>query len=108
MAPGSAGGLRLPGQVLREHSPASIEDWLDKPIPELGGLRLTFEDGEVAVVLPDQIVASSDHEILSATKDRLVAAEARVAEHERRAAEAERRAAELEQRLREAGIDPDV
>ncbi len=85
-----------------------IEDWLDKPIPELGGLRLTFEDGEVAVVLPDQIVASSDHEILSATKDRLVAAEARVAEHERRAAEAERRAAELEQRLREAGIDPDV
>lgn len=71
-----------------------IENWIDKPIPELGGLQLTFEDGEVAVVLPDQIVATSDHEILAATKDRLHAAE--------------QRAAELEQRLREAGIDPDV
>lgn len=70
-----------------------IENWIDKPMAELGGLRMTFEDGEIAVVLPDQTVATSDHGILAATKERLHAAE--------------QRAAALEQRLRDAGINPD-
>ena len=53
--------------------------WTDQPIPELGGLRLTFDDGELVVVLPDGSRATSDHALIDAAEQRAVAAEARVA-----------------------------
>ena len=60
------------------------EEWINKPIPELGGLQLTFHNGEIAVVLPNDVIATSDHDILAATKNQLAAAEQRATELEQR------------------------
>lgn len=86
-----------PRSVLRwspsdgEH-PDRSEDWLDRPIPELGWLRITFDDDHVVVTMPDGTRATSDVDLLAQTQQR--------------ADQAENRAAELERRLRDLGVDP--
>ena len=59
---------------------------------ELGGLQLTFHNGEIAVVLPNDVIATSDHDILAATRPSWPPPSSG--------------RPELEQGLREAGIDP--
>lgn len=70
------------------------QPWTDRPIDELGGLRLGFADGELVVTTPHGLSATSDQELLEA-------------EAQSRAATAEARAATLAERLRQLGVDPD-
>ncbi|MFV0258710.1 MAG: hypothetical protein ACK5PP_09715, partial [Acidimicrobiales bacterium] len=69
------------------------ERWTDRPIPELGGLRIGFDQGAVTVTSPDGLRATGDEDLAH--------------QLESRADEAERRAERLAERLRELGVDPD-
>ncbi len=73
--------------------------WTGRPLTELGNLRIDYDDGELTVVLPDGLRASTDADLVSA-------AEAKAEEAEARADEALARAGEMARLLREHGIDP--
>ncbi len=66
--------------------------WTGRPISELGGLRIDYDDGELTVVLPDGLRARSDADLVSAA--------------ETKAAEMSAKADEMARLLREHGIDP--
>jgi hypothetical protein len=90
------------------------QPWADRPIAELGDLRLGFHDGELVATTPAGIRASSDADLLAeadgrATEadGRATEAEGRATEAERRASEAEGRAADLARRLEALGVGPD-
>lgn len=73
--------------------------WVDRPIPELGGLRIGFEGDDLVVELPDGTRATSDEALV-------VEARQRAALAEDRAADAERRADSLARQLRDLGVEP--
>lgn len=73
--------------------------WLDRPCPELGGIRFAVNDGCLGVRRPDGTMVTSAEDF-TRRRDQ----DAATAEH--RAAEAERRMARLEERLRQLGGDP--
>ena len=84
-----------PPEVLRLAADDQADEvWTDRAIPELGGLRIGFEEGMPVVTTPDGLRVTSDEDLT----DQLA----------NRATEAESRAERLAQRLREAGIDPDA
>ncbi|MFV0260596.1 MAG: alanine-zipper protein, partial [Acidimicrobiales bacterium] len=97
------------------------ERWTDRPIPELGGLRIGFDQGAVTVTSPDGLRATSDEDLAHQLESRADEAESRADEAESRADEAESRADEAEsradeaesraellaERLRELGVDPE-
>ena len=97
-----------PPEVLRLAADGHDDElWIDRPIPELGGLRIGFDDhGTLTVTAPDGLSITSEEDLADQLEARAETAESRVAEAERRAAEAERRAEELAERLRELGGDP--
>ncbi len=79
--------------VLRfDPSTEAPEPWTRRPIPELGGLAIEFDDGVMTVVMPDGTRAATDHELLTARSQA--------------AAEAEAEVEALRQKLRDHGIDP--
>lgn len=75
--------------------------WIDRPIPELGDLRLDIDDGTIIVVTPDGTRLHRAGDLVTVT-------EQRADDAERRASDAERRAAVLEAQLRALGIDPAI
>lgn len=88
--------------------------WVGQPMPELGGLVLTFDDdGALAARLGDGVYVRADEDALAHLRRQVDAAQ-REAEAARRQADAARseaeaaraRAARLEARLWELGIDP--
>ncbi len=89
-----------PPSVLRyDPNQASPESWVDRPIDELGGLKISFvDDGDgppaMEVELPNGLRARTDHDLMRAY--------ARQAESQARA-ELER----LREQLRQHGIEPD-
>ena len=64
--------------------------WTNRPIDELGGIRISAAGEQLAVITPSGLRARSDQELLQQTR-----------------AEADARLAELEERLRSLGVDPD-
>ncbi len=85
----------------------TAEGWNDRPIPELGGLRLRFDDGQLTVIMPDGTTARSDHQLVDRARQQADELEQRLFRLEQQVAAYEQRAAGLEQQLREAGIEPD-
>jgi hypothetical protein len=90
-----------PPEVLRLEADGEAEErWTDRPIPELGGLRIGFDEDALTVTTPDGLRATSDEDLTHQL-------DSRAAEAEGRAAEAESRAERLAARLRELGIESD-
>ena len=94
--------------VLRyQPSAVSPDSWADKPIEELGGLVITYVDGELTVVMPDGTRGRTDHELMLDRERRaadVAAADAQAAAAEAQAA-ADAEIAALRQQLRDHGID---
>ncbi len=89
------------------------EDWEAKPIPELGGQRVSFDDeGELVVTLPDGSSGRSNDELAasmaSAHVVRADQAQAQADEAQTQADEAKARVAQLEAQLRALGAEPEV
>lgn len=90
-----------PPEVLRLHPDGrGTEPWIDRPIPELGGLRIGFDDGALLVTSPDGLRVTSDEELAAKLETRAEQAASR-------ADRAETRADALAERLRSLGVDPD-
>lgn len=90
-----------PTSRIERFSPDSrvSEDWEAKPIPELGGQRLSFDgEGELVVTLPDGSCGRSNDELAASVASAQVA----------RADHAEERIAQLEAQLRALGAEPEV
>lgn len=79
---------------------SDMPGWQGRPIEELGGLRVSFEDSPLVVTMPDGLRANSENALLDHFVERATAAE-------RRAKQAESRAEALAERLRQLGVDPD-
>lgn len=75
------------------------ELWVDRPIPELAGLSIGFDDGMMVVAMPDGLRISSDGAMNAELRSRANQAEAR-------SEQAEARSEALARKLRELGIDP--
>jgi Uma2 family endonuclease len=84
-----------PSQAVLRLGPDDRElvSWLDQPIPELGGLRLSFEDEQLIATLPDGQKGPSDTFLFTSMKEERDAALDR--------AEA------LERQLSALGVEPD-
>jgi Uma2 family endonuclease len=66
--------------------------WIDRPVSELGDLRIDIYEGSIVVVMPDGARLHKAGDLVTIT--------------EMRAVRAEQRAAALEAQLRSLGIDP--
>jgi Uma2 family endonuclease len=73
--------------------------WTNRPVDELGGLRLGFDDGELVVTTPDGLRATSDGALLAQSMERAATAEDR-------ATAAEERAQALARQLEALGVEP--
>ncbi len=92
------------GQAVLRLGPGDREPqaWADRPIGELGGIRLAFAAGELVATTPDGLRATGDRGLLDAIEARSAAAS------EERAEAAEERAEALARQLRALGVEPEA
>ncbi len=86
--------VQSPGQAVLRLGPGDREPqpWAGQPVEELGGVRLSFEAGDLVLETPNGLRGTSDAEL--------------VAQIERRAEAAEDRLAALVRQMEAAGITP--
>ncbi|MCP5027906.1 MAG: Uma2 family endonuclease [Actinomycetia bacterium] len=72
--------------------------WIDRPLPELGGVRLVFDAGRLVLITPDGVRAISDDDLVADAARRADEAARRADDAARRADDAARRADDAERR----------
>lgn len=113
--------MHSPQGVIRLAPGEADRPWADRPIPELGGLSIGFDHGDLVVTTPDGLRVDSDDALVAqldaaaeaaraeaaAAQADAVAARADAVAARAEAIEARGRAEVLAARLRELGLDPD-
>ncbi|MCP5025215.1 MAG: Uma2 family endonuclease [Actinomycetia bacterium] len=82
--------------------------WIDRPLPELGGVRLVFDAGRLVLITPEGLRAVSDDDLVADAARRADDAARRADDAERRADKAEERAQALARQLELLGVDPET
>lgn len=87
--------VQSPGQAVLRLGPGDREPqpWVGQPMEELGGIRLSFEAGDLILETPGGLRGASDADLLDQVR--------------RRAVEAEERLAALVRQMEAAGITPE-